>query len=245
MRVIKIGRSSNNDIVINDNMVSRVHCQIIEDENRNYYILDLNSTNGVYVNGMRRNGQTRLNHNDIVRIGNTTLPWTQYFGATVSGGNYGGGYGSNGGGYDSNNGGGYSGYGGNNGGYVSNNNNNNKETSTLGIIALLLAIVGAGLAIWFAVDFFTFIGEYNDTKELYGKALTNVGMDVLEALGIEVLNKTIGIIAFCVNIGAVILASVSNFTEEEKDTSISTIANSIAGFAACAVGAMLIYFWTL
>lgn len=234
MRVIKIGRSSNNDIVINDNMVSRVHCQIIEDENRNYYILDLNSTNGVYVNGMRRNGQTRLNNNDIVRIGNTTLPWTQYFRATVSDGNYGGGY-------DSNNGGGYNG---NNGGYVGNSGSNDtKETSVMGIFALLLALVGAGLAIWFAVSFFEFIGDYNDTKAILGKTLTDASVNFVDAS--LLFNNTVGIIAFCVNIAAVILGSIADFVEENKDTTLATIANSIAGFAACAIGAMYIWYWAI
>lgn len=87
MKVIKIGRSSANDIVIqNDAYVGRTHCEIIRDDNGGYWINDLNSTNGTFVNGVRRSGQTKLNSNDIVRIGNTTLPWKNYFSnGTVAG----------------------------------------------------------------------------------------------------------------------------------------------------------------
>lgn len=219
MRIIQIGRSSKNDIVINDNTVSKIHCQIIEDENGNYSIKDLNSLNGVYVNGMRRSGQTPINRNDIIRIGNTTLPWTQYFGPII-----------------------YR----NSEDKIVYPSSPSKDVSALGIIALILAIVGAGLAIWFAVEFFNFIGDYNDIKDIYGKAMTNVGLDVLKNLGIDVLNTTVGIIALCTNIGAVILASIANITEDDNtDTTLATIANGIAGFAACVVAVMLIYFWVL
>ncbi len=80
MKIVKIGRSSSNDVVIQDNQVSRAHCQIIEDYGQ-FTIIDTNSTNGVFINGMRMrtNGQQPLRSTDIVRIGNTTLNWTQYF----------------------------------------------------------------------------------------------------------------------------------------------------------------------
>lgn len=88
MQVIKVGRESNNDIVIsNDSYVGRTHCEFIMD-NGNYWVVDLNSKNGTFVNGVRRSGRTRLNSNDIVRIGNSTLPWMNYFsgfpGATMA-----------------------------------------------------------------------------------------------------------------------------------------------------------------
>jgi hypothetical protein len=79
MKIIKIGRSSSNDIVINDGQVSRTHCQIIKDDSGNYRLCDLNSANGNYVNGTRHSGEVRLNQHDIVKIGNTVLPWQTYF----------------------------------------------------------------------------------------------------------------------------------------------------------------------
>ena len=78
MKVIKVGRSSGNDIVISDSYVGRTHCEFIQDDSGNYWVVDLNSKNGTFVNGVRRSGKTKLNSNDIVRIGNTPLPWMSY-----------------------------------------------------------------------------------------------------------------------------------------------------------------------
>ena len=79
MKTITIGRGSGNDAVINDIMVSLNHCQIIQDSNGNYNLIDYNSTNGTYINGKLQRGETRLNPSDIIRIGNTILPWQTYF----------------------------------------------------------------------------------------------------------------------------------------------------------------------
>ena len=80
MKIITIGRSSSNDIVINDPLVTRnIHCQIIQDDTGHYYLTDTHSTNGTYINGKRIRGEVALSKSDIVRIGNTTLPWQTYF----------------------------------------------------------------------------------------------------------------------------------------------------------------------
>lgn len=79
MIVITIGRKDDNDIVVNDVYVGRNHCKLIKDEQGSYYIVDLGSTNGTYVNGMRISESVKLSINDIIRIGNTTLPWQSYF----------------------------------------------------------------------------------------------------------------------------------------------------------------------
>ncbi len=80
MKIIKIGRSSSNDVNINnDSLVSRAHCQIIQDDNGNFTLIDTNSKNGTFINGTMRHGEVRLNKSDIIRIGNTTLPWQTYF----------------------------------------------------------------------------------------------------------------------------------------------------------------------
>jgi hypothetical protein len=83
MKIITIGRSSGNSVVINDSLVSKSHCQIIKDDNGSYRLIDNNSTNGTFINGVKRHGEVRLNRSDIVRIGNTTLPWQSYFTGTV------------------------------------------------------------------------------------------------------------------------------------------------------------------
>ena len=79
MKIIKIGRSSNNDIVVNDEKVSRMHCQIMDDGSGSYLLIDSNSENGTYVNGVLRRGEVRIHPSDIIRVGNTTLPWPTFF----------------------------------------------------------------------------------------------------------------------------------------------------------------------
>lgn len=79
MKIIKIGRGSGNDVNIDDMHVSSSHCQIIMDDYGNFKLVDVNSTNGTYVNGVKRRGEVALNKTDIIRVGNTTLPWQNYF----------------------------------------------------------------------------------------------------------------------------------------------------------------------
>jgi hypothetical protein len=78
MKVITIGHDVSNDIVVNDSKVSRHHIQIVSDGGT-YRIVDFNSSNGTFVNGQRITGEIPLMPTDIVRIGNTTLPWQTYF----------------------------------------------------------------------------------------------------------------------------------------------------------------------
>lgn len=80
MRVITIGRSPTNDVVIdNDTQVSRHHLQIVQDDYGNFRLADFGSKNGTYVNGRRVYGEIHLGVNDVVRIGTTTLEWRSYF----------------------------------------------------------------------------------------------------------------------------------------------------------------------
>lgn len=79
MQILRIGKSPQNDVVINDEYVSGYHCQIIQDDKGNFILIDTNSSNGTYVNGVQRRGEVRLNKTDTVRIGNTVLPWQSYF----------------------------------------------------------------------------------------------------------------------------------------------------------------------
>ena len=79
MKVITIGRSEENDVVITDPCASRHHLQIIQHDDGHFSVSDFGSTNGTYVNGQRINGEVILRDNDIIRIGNTTIPWTTYF----------------------------------------------------------------------------------------------------------------------------------------------------------------------
>lgn len=78
MEVKTIGRASNNDIVINDAYASRYHCQLIHHDNGLYELVDMSSY-GTFVNGKKIKGKAKLNHGDIVKIGNTCVPWMRYF----------------------------------------------------------------------------------------------------------------------------------------------------------------------
>jgi uncharacterized membrane protein YhaH (DUF805 family) len=85
MEEIRIGRGHNNDVVIkDDDTVSNSHTQIAYDGTL-FKILDLDSTNGTYVNGKRIADFTevQLFLSDTVRIGETDLPWHQYFAHTT------------------------------------------------------------------------------------------------------------------------------------------------------------------
>lgn len=64
--VTNIGRREENDIVINDQRVSRQHAQIRR-SNQHFMIFDLNSTGGTYVNN-RRVTQTLLISGDVISI---------------------------------------------------------------------------------------------------------------------------------------------------------------------------------
>lgn len=77
MRVITIGRGQENDIVIQDPKVSKIHLQLVSNGSI-CSAVDLNSTNGTYVNGRKISGEVYLRPNDTIRIGDTMLPWQTY-----------------------------------------------------------------------------------------------------------------------------------------------------------------------
>ncbi|MCU1311962.1 MAG: Adenylate cyclase, family 3 (some protein containing domain) [Candidatus Angelobacter sp.] len=67
--VVTIGRGSANDLVLNDNSVSRFHAVIKLLENDVITIADRGSTNGVLINGERIPADTALNDGDAIKIG--------------------------------------------------------------------------------------------------------------------------------------------------------------------------------
>lgn len=79
MKVITIGRLEDNDVVVNDACASRHHLQIIQHDDGHYSLADFGSTNGTFINGQKISGEVELNMNDVVRIGNSTIPWRLYF----------------------------------------------------------------------------------------------------------------------------------------------------------------------
>lgn len=56
---IQIGRSDDNDIVIPDSSISRQHCLILKENNR-YFIKDLGSHNGTFIDGTKVEPNTKV-----------------------------------------------------------------------------------------------------------------------------------------------------------------------------------------
>lgn len=82
VKVITYGRSAQNERSFpTDNMMARIHCQIILYDNMTYQIIDFGSANGTWVNGCRipANVPQPLLPTDVVRIGMTTLHWLDDF----------------------------------------------------------------------------------------------------------------------------------------------------------------------
>lgn len=72
----RIGRSSESDLVLDGVGVSRFHAQIY-DEADCYYIEDLNSGNGTYVNGQLLHQHHALQNNDLIKIGSYDIHFYQ------------------------------------------------------------------------------------------------------------------------------------------------------------------------
>lgn len=66
-----IGRSSD-QVHLSDHSASRKHCEVRPD-NGSWLLVDLNSSNGTYLNGQRILSPSRLKHGDQIRVGNTLL----------------------------------------------------------------------------------------------------------------------------------------------------------------------------
>ena len=72
---ITIGRHRENDLRIDDPLISRQHAQIIQ-QGRTVYLRDLNSTNGTYV-GTKRVDIAPLDIGTVIQVGNCELTFTR------------------------------------------------------------------------------------------------------------------------------------------------------------------------
>jgi adenylate cyclase len=68
-----IGRSPENSLQLPDHEVSRRHAIIQAQGEREFWLVDLGSANGTYVNGRRISQSVRLHNSDIIRIANNEL----------------------------------------------------------------------------------------------------------------------------------------------------------------------------
>ena len=67
------------DVVLEDDKISRKHASIIIIREGQYAVADLASKNGTFVNGVRLS-RRNLQHNDLIRVGSTTLRFTVFDG---------------------------------------------------------------------------------------------------------------------------------------------------------------------
>jgi serine/threonine-protein kinase len=65
-----IGRDSSTALPLRDTMTSRMHCKIQAQED-GYYLTDLESMNGTYLNGEKVRELVKLEHGDLIKIGDT------------------------------------------------------------------------------------------------------------------------------------------------------------------------------
>ena len=67
-----IGRDKiNNQIYIDDESVSVSHAQVFVDQNKNFIIIDLSSTNGVIIDDKKIETPTQLENRHLIRLGNS------------------------------------------------------------------------------------------------------------------------------------------------------------------------------
>lgn len=69
---LTIGRSPDTDVRIDDRYASSVHARLYS-RGASYYVEDMNSTNGTFLNGAVLEGEAELSDLDEIRIGDTEL----------------------------------------------------------------------------------------------------------------------------------------------------------------------------
>jgi hypothetical protein len=67
---VTIGRSEDADVRIVDRFASGIHCRV-HNRGNEYFVEDLESTNGTYLNGGELRGEAPLSDMDEIRIGDT------------------------------------------------------------------------------------------------------------------------------------------------------------------------------
>ncbi|MGH2603218.1 MAG: FHA domain-containing protein, partial [Dehalococcoidia bacterium] len=71
--VTDLGRDPRNHIALADVQVSGFHARIERGPDSSFLLQDRQSTNGTFVNDEQVAGPRRLEENDALRVGNTTL----------------------------------------------------------------------------------------------------------------------------------------------------------------------------
>jgi hypothetical protein len=71
-----LGRSRSSGIPVSDQFASHMHARVFP-RGHFYFIEDLGSTNGTFVNGRRIDGQTQLKVHDEIRLGETVFRYEE------------------------------------------------------------------------------------------------------------------------------------------------------------------------
>lgn len=77
--IISIGREPDNDIVMGETYISGKHAQLIMDADGRWFIHDLLSLNGTFVNGERITAPTPIQEHDEILLGGSLLPWQDIY----------------------------------------------------------------------------------------------------------------------------------------------------------------------
>lgn len=70
--VVNVGRGATNDLILNNDTVSSHHARLAYNLNQ-WWLQDLNSTNGTYINGQRLLTSTVLTTGDLIGFGEVNL----------------------------------------------------------------------------------------------------------------------------------------------------------------------------
>ena len=73
----RIGRGKDNELALDDSSISRRHAEIHRNINGGFDIIDMNSMNGIYING-EKVGKAMLEEGDVIEIGDILLKFTQF-----------------------------------------------------------------------------------------------------------------------------------------------------------------------
>ncbi len=69
---LKVGRTDENDIAIDHRSLSRTHCKVVREDNNEWRVIDMQSANGLMVNG-ESYAQSALRNGDVLELGHVKL----------------------------------------------------------------------------------------------------------------------------------------------------------------------------
>ncbi len=73
----RVGRGKHNHLSLTDSFVSHDHMQIIFKQGK-FFLEDLNSINGTYINGVRVKEPVSLSHGDAIRIAGVSFKFVRW-----------------------------------------------------------------------------------------------------------------------------------------------------------------------